>query len=128
MFLPGIMKIENMQKCLNEYANNLAHGFKNYWFILPLHSKNPSKEQSGVFQPLSTLPSDRRHYRKIILATNIAENSITIPDLTYVIDFCLVRQLVTDKVTNNSSLKVFIYFRESDGYNNIVTFPATKPM
>lgn len=106
VFLPGLGEIEIMHKCLVEYENNAPPGRKNYWYILPLHSRVTSEEQSRVFQPASTLPQDKRHCRKIILSTNIAESSLTVPDITYVIDFCLVKQLVADPETNFCSLKV----------------------
>lgn len=106
VFLPGLGEIETMHKCLVEYENNAPASLKNYWYILPLHSRVTSEEQSLVFQPTSSLPPHLRHCRKIILSTNIAESSLTVPDTTYVIDFCLVKQLVADPTTNFCSLKV----------------------
>ncbi len=44
--------------------------------------------------------------RKIILSTNVAESSLTIPDVVYVIDFCLTKNLVADPETNYVCLKL----------------------
>uniref|UniRef100_A0A182S772 RNA helicase n=1 Tax=Anopheles maculatus TaxID=74869 RepID=A0A182S772_9DIPT len=52
--------------------------------VLPLHSQLPREDQRKVF----------KHYgqrRKVILATNIGETSITIDDIVYVIDTCKAR-------------------------------------
>ena len=48
--------------------------------ILPLYSMLSQEEQAKVF-----LPSPKNH-RLIVLATNIAETSITIPNIVYVVD------------------------------------------
>lgn len=68
--------------------------YKNKWWILPFHRSITSDEQRQVFQ--IALPG----MRKIILATNIAESSITIRDVEYVIDFCLSKHLVCDTETH----------------------------
>lgn len=46
--------------------------------LLPLHAKLGVEDQNKIFQ--------RTYERKIILSTNIAESSITIPDIKFVID------------------------------------------
>jgi len=51
--------------------------------ILPLFARLSAKEQSKIFS--------RRPGRKIIVATNVAETSITIPGIKYVVDTGLAR-------------------------------------
>lgn len=46
--------------------------------VLPLYSRLSVKEQNRVFQSA--------HRRKVVLATNVAETSITVPGIAYVID------------------------------------------
>jgi ATP-dependent helicase HrpA len=50
--------------------------------ILPLYGRLSSADQHRVFQP-STTPGTKR---RIILATNVAETSLTVPGIRYVID------------------------------------------
>jgi ATP-dependent RNA helicase TDRD9 len=66
--------------------------------FLILHSLISDEEQEKVF-----INSNKR---KIILATNIAESSITISNIDFVIDFCLVKQNRFDEDQNTSLLEL----------------------
>uniref|UniRef100_UPI0025E4522B helicase-related protein n=1 Tax=Sulfurivirga sp. TaxID=2614236 RepID=UPI0025E4522B len=59
------------------------HGLKNTE-LLPLYARQPLSEQQKIFQ---TDP----HRRRVILATNVAETSLTVPGIKFVIDTGLVR-------------------------------------
>jgi HrpA-like RNA helicase len=70
-FLPGWAEIVTIAKRLDNDGSRL---------ILPVHSRLTHEEQRRIFH--TPVPG----VRKIILATNIAETSITINDVIYVID------------------------------------------
>nr|B3M383.1 RecName: Full=Probable ATP-dependent RNA helicase spindle-E; AltName: Full=Homeless [Drosophila ananassae] len=97
IFLPGIYEIDNMAESL---GNMTKEEPSMKLFIVRCFSLMTPDAQRDVFSPP---PSG---FRKIILATNIAESSITVPDVSYVIDFCLTKVLVTDTATNFSSLRL----------------------
>ncbi|XP_053657459.1 ATP-dependent RNA helicase TDRD9 isoform X1 [Cherax quadricarinatus] len=93
-FLPGLPEIENYMNFLSSESSRFR------WLLFPLHSTITQEEQQSVF----TMPPSG--FRKIIISTNVAESSITLPDIKYVIDFCLTKVLTCDEVTNYTSLKL----------------------
>lgn len=75
IFLPGISEIRRLSNLIQSQRS-----FSQGWNICALHSTIATEEQERAF--LIPLPG----IRKIVLATNIAETGITIPDVTCVID------------------------------------------
>jgi ATP-dependent helicase HrpB len=80
VFLPGVEEIRCTQRRTQVVAD--AHNA----LLLPLHGTLPLEEQMRALAPA---PAPYR--RKIILATNIAETSLTIDGVTSVIDSGLAR-------------------------------------
>ncbi|KAG7450382.1 uncharacterized protein BT62DRAFT_916822 [Guyanagaster necrorhizus] len=73
IFMPGIGEIRRLNDLLTEHPYFGSDDFR----IYPLHSMLSSENQSAVFDTPSS------GVRKIVIATNIAETGITIPDVTF---------------------------------------------
>jgi ATP-dependent RNA helicase DHX8/PRP22 len=110
VFLPGQEDIEDLQELLYQKLEKLPKDSKSYE-VFPLFSSLPNQEQMRVFKPLN-----KPNCRKIILATNIAETSITIKNIKYVIDsgFCKLRKFISKtgvdsllitKISKNSAIQ-----------------------
>jgi ATP-dependent helicase HrpA len=76
IFMPTEQDIRETCDLIRTKWGNASH-------VLPLFARLPWTEQRRVFQPSAS--------RKIIVATNIAETSVTIPGIRYVIDTGLAR-------------------------------------
>ncbi len=68
---------------IRETAEALRKHHPPHTEILPLYARLSAQEQNQVFQPHAA--------RRIVLATNVAETSLTVPGIKYVVDPGLVR-------------------------------------
>jgi HrpA-like RNA helicase len=103
VFLPGweeIKKVSNILLDTSSRNSLLGTRFNdsNQYSVHYLHSSIPAAEQKEVFKP------PPKGVRRIILATNIAETSITIPDVVYVVDAARVKEKRYDPERHMSSL------------------------
>ncbi|XP_005191065.1 probable ATP-dependent RNA helicase spindle-E [Musca domestica] len=98
IFLPGINEIDKMCRLIEDINDIDDNTIK--LSPIRLHSLISPDEQLKIFHQAPP------GYRKVILSTNIAESSVTVPDVKYVIDFCLTKSLVTDSASNFSCLQL----------------------
>ena len=81
VFLPGEREIRDVAEHLRKYqgrSTKLKH-----IEVLPLFARLSIEDQQKIFKPHSA--------RRIVLATNVAETSLTVPGIKYVIDAGLAR-------------------------------------
>jgi len=101
VFLPGWDEIQQVQKILQDSMKPLLgvqFNQSSKYSLHVLHSTVPIAEQQAVFEPA------KDSMRRIILATNIAETSVTIPDVVYVVDTGKVKEQRYDPDRHISSL------------------------
>ncbi|KAF2237432.1 P-loop containing nucleoside triphosphate hydrolase protein [Viridothelium virens] len=79
VFLTGQDTVEALQKSVEDHATGMAPEMPKI-LVLPLFAALSPAQQAQVFLPA------HGYTRKVILATNIAETSLTIPGIRYVID------------------------------------------
>ncbi|XP_063061354.1 ATP-dependent DNA/RNA helicase DHX36 [Engraulis encrasicolus] len=94
VFLPGWDNISSLNDLL--MAQQMFKSDK--FVIIPLHSLMPTVSQTQVFN------RPPPGVRKIVIATNIAETSITIDDVVYVIDGGKIKETHFDTENNISTL------------------------
>ena len=78
VFLPGEREIREAAEALRK-ASFGAQGLE----ILPLYARQSAEEQARVFRSFRG--------RRVVLATNVAETSLTVPGIRYVVDTGLAR-------------------------------------
>lgn len=99
VFLTGQDEIEQMQESLQDACHKFGLLIKPL-VICSIYANMPIELQKTIFEPT---PPDAR---KVVLATNIAETSITIDGISYVIDPGYVKENVFNPVTAMDSLVV----------------------
>uniref|UniRef100_H0V1F8 ATP-dependent RNA helicase DHX33 n=1 Tax=Cavia porcellus TaxID=10141 RepID=H0V1F8_CAVPO len=103
VFLTGQEEIEAMSKTCRDIAKHLPDGCP-AMLVLPLYASLPYAQQLRVFQAAP------KGYRKVIISTNIAETSITITGIKYVVDTGMVK---AKKYNPDSGLEVLAVQRVS---------------
>ena len=93
VFLPGAGEIRRVQALLADLASPRLQ-------VMPLYGELGAEQQDAA------LAESPPGVRRIVLATNIAETSVTIPGVTVVIDSGLARRSRFDPVTGMSRLEV----------------------
>ncbi|KAJ5527449.1 hypothetical protein N7513_011608 [Penicillium frequentans] len=99
LFLTGQEEIDTACEILFERMKALGPSVPEL-IILPVYSALPSEMQSRIFDPAPP------GARKVVIATNIAETSITIDNIFYVIDPGFVKQNAYDPKLGMDSLVV----------------------
>ncbi|GMP51749.1 hypothetical protein CsSME_00017860 [Camellia sinensis var. sinensis] len=100
IFMTGQDDIEKLVKKLEERVQSLEEGSCMDAVILPLHGSLPPELQVRVFSPPPP------NCRRFIVATNIAETSLTVDGVVYVIDSGYVKQRQYNPSTGMYSLDV----------------------
>ncbi|XP_054022396.1 ATP-dependent RNA helicase DHX33 [Dryobates pubescens] len=103
VFLTGQEEIEAMTKTCRDIGRQLPAGCPRV-LVMPLYASLPYSQQLRVFQPAP------KGCRKVILSTNIAETSITIPGIKFVVDTGMVK---AKKYSPDTGLEVLALQRVS---------------
>ncbi|KAK3669409.1 Salivary acidic proline-rich phosphoprotein 1/2 [Recurvomyces mirabilis] len=103
-FMTGQESIQSLQKLVEEYAQGLTSDYPKL-LVLPLFAALPQAAQQRIFLPAP------RNTRKVILSTNIAETSVTVPGVRFVVD------------TGKAKIK---QFRNSIGLDSLLIKPISR--
>jgi len=104
IFLTGQDEIEAAEERISEISRKLGSRIREL-VICPIYASLPTDLQSKIFEPTP------KEARKVVLATNIAETSLTIDGIVYVIDPGFVKE-------NN--------YNPDSGMSKLVTVPCSR--
>ncbi|KAI2806435.1 ATP-dependent RNA helicase dhx8 [Blomia tropicalis] len=99
LFLTGKEEIETACDLLSDEMKSHGPDIPNL-IILPIYSTLPFELQNRIFEPIP------KGSRKVVVATNIAETSLTIDEIYYVVDSGFVKQKVYNPNKGMNSLIV----------------------
>ncbi|MBW0091983.1 ATP-dependent RNA helicase, partial [Pseudonocardia sp. KRD-188] len=97
-FLPGVAEIRRTAAALSGLDAD----------VLPLHGRLPAAEQDAALRPSSDAAGPRR---RVVLATAVAESSLTVPGVRAVVDAGLAR---TPRVDHRRGMAGLVTVRVSD--------------
>lgn len=109
LFLTGQEQVETVCRMLKEYGRDLNDGTRAIPSkgsaplriqVLPLYGSLPYHEQMRVFERTP------KNHRKVVVSTNVAEASVTIPNIVYVVDSGFVKLRAINPTTGFESLMV----------------------
>ncbi|RUS75928.1 hypothetical protein EGW08_016316, partial [Elysia chlorotica] len=99
VFMTGLHEVDDVVSQLISEARKLKKDDMKMR-VLPMHGSLPASEQMKVFERGS------RYTRKIVVATNIAEASITIPGICYIVDSGFVKLKAYNPMSGIESLVI----------------------
>ncbi|CAF3255377.1 unnamed protein product [Rotaria socialis] len=102
IFLSGLAEIQGVMEAAQSYSQENQR-----WIVLPLHSALSLEEQDKVFD----MPPEG--VRKCIISTNIAETSVTIDGVRFIIDSGKVKEMSYDGKYKMQRLQEFNISRAS---------------
>lgn len=100
LFLTGQAEIDKAVRQLNDAVRSLPPGTCGDFMVLPIYAALPPEMQARVFAPAP------KGCRRCIVATNIAETSVTVDGVVYVVDSGMVKQKEYNPQTGMDSLGV----------------------
>jgi ATP-dependent RNA helicase DHR2 len=104
VFMTGQESIQGLQKLIEEYAESLPREIPKL-LVLPLFAALSLSAQQRIFEPTP------KFTRKVILSTNIAETSVTVPGVRFIVD------------TGKAKLR---QFRSQIGLESLLVRPISK--
>ncbi|KAI8914517.1 P-loop containing nucleoside triphosphate hydrolase protein [Gorgonomyces haynaldii] len=109
LFLTGEEEIEDACRKIRAEGENLQRmspGKLGELMVVPLYSSLPPKEQNKIFLPAPGAKKGGPPGRKVVVSTNIAETSLTIDGIVYVVDPGFSKQKVYNPRVRVESLLV----------------------